>query len=248
MAQQQPSEKLTLAEKCRRLWAIFSGRDAQARQVFIDYHLIRRKYVLSRVSEHYGIDKFEPAPLLNKNLLDVGCGTNRIAQELALRGANCLAIDTSHEVVSKAKESAEKYGAPVVFVQGAAENLVQDTARYDVILCLDVIEDTENPDKLLWAMKKMLKPDGILVFSTTIHAPASWLFHKVMAEWVLRWRPRGSYKGRKVLKRKNFLKLFEKHGFGVTRKTGVAFCPFTHDWYKSENENLRLMGVAVHKN
>lgn len=244
MTDSQHPRPLSPLEKCQRLWAIFRGRDGQVRDIFIDYHLIRRKYVLSRVSEHYGIDKFEPAPLLNKTLLDVGCGTNRIAQELALRGANCLAIDKSHEVVSTAKASAEKYGAPVAFVQGAAENLVQDIAKYDIILCLDVIEDAENPDKLLWAMKKMLKPDGIVVFSTTINSPASWFYHKLLAEWVLRWRPRGTYQQRQALKRKNFLKLWQKHGFEVTQKTGVRYDPFSKEWYKSENDNVRMMGVA----
>lgn len=238
-------EKRSLKEKLRTLLSLLRGTDLAARDVFIDYHLIRRKYVLSRVSEHYGIDKFEPAPLLNKNLLDVGCGNNRIAQELALRGANCLAIDKCHEVVSQAKESAEKYGAPVIFVQGEAENLVQETARYDIILCLDILEDCDNPDKLLWAIKKMLQPGGIVVFSTTIHSPLSWFYHRVMAEWVLGWRPRGSYKAKAALKNKNFEKLWHKHGFTISQKTGVRFDPFSKEWCKSDKENLRLLGVAL---
>ena len=241
------TQHLGLAGKISRLWAILTGKNLEARKVFIDYHLIRRKYVLSRVSAHYGIDKYEPAPLLNKTLLDIGCGTNRIAQELALRGANCLAIDKSHDVVRNARDSAEKYGAPVIFVQGDAEALVQDKAQYDIILCLDVLEESDDPDKLLWACKKMLKRDGIVIFSSTICSPASWFYHKVLGEWVLKWLPKGTYKHTPFVKHSHLLTLFEKHGFAIPQKTGVRFCPFTETWYKSEKENLKLMGVATPK-
>lgn len=236
-----------LKEKCRRLWQLFTGQDNEARQVFIDYHLVRRKYVLSRVCEHFGIDKFEPAPLLNRTLLDVGCGTNRIAQELALRGANCLAIDQNPDVIKTAKAAAEKYGAPVAFIQGQAEKLVQDNATYDVILCLDVLEESPAPEKLLWAISKMLKPEGIVVFSTVVNTPASWFYHRVLAEAILRWRPFGSYKRRPFLRRKAFLRMWEKSGFDILQKTGVRFDPFMKEWVKSGKENVCLMGVAARK-
>lgn len=247
MPTEQTPEKQSFFKKIAQLQAIISGRNLDAKNVFIDYHLIRRKYILSRICEHYGIDKFEPAPLLNKTLLDVGCGTNRIAQELALRGANCLAIDLSHEAVSKAKESAEKYGAPVVFVQGFAENLVQETAQYDTIICLDVLESTETPDKLIWAISKMLKQDGILIFSSTICSPTSWFYHKVLAEWILKWLPKGFYTYKPFLKEGHLQKLLEKHGLKQTHLTGVRFSPFSQSWYKSEKVNLRVMGAAIHQ-
>lgn len=239
------SASLSLSAKCRVLYRLLTGKDAEARKVFTDYHLVRRKYVLSRVCEHFGIDKFEPAPLLNKTLLDVGCGTNRIAQELALRGANCLAIDQNPAVIETAKKAAEKYGAPVAFIQGKAEKLVQDNATYDIILCLDVLEESDEPEKLLWAMKKMLKPDGVIVFSTVINTPASWFYHRVLAELVLRWQPFGSYKRQKFLSHRNFIRLWEKGGFEISQKTGVRFDPFTKEWVKSGKENVRMLGVAV---
>ncbi|MDP7327255.1 MAG: methyltransferase domain-containing protein, partial [Prochlorococcaceae cyanobacterium ETNP7_MAG_30] len=40
-------------------------------------------------------------------VLDVGCGNNRIAQELALRGADCICIDPDADVLTRAEQDAQ---------------------------------------------------------------------------------------------------------------------------------------------
>lgn len=238
---------LSFTGKIKILWDILRGRSVAAKSVFIDYHLIRRKYVLSRTSEHLGKDKFEPAPLLNQRLLDVGCGNNRIAQELALRGADCTCIDPDADVLTRAEHDAQNYGVPITFLQTTVETLVKDTPTYDIILCLDVLGYSNDSQQVIWAMGKMLAPDGLIVFSAINNTLASFFYHKIMAEYVLRWVPRGTHKRSAFLSPKKLSKMLAKEGLEITQTVGVAFNPYTNDWFKTGDLSCRYMGVIQPK-
>ena len=238
--------QLTFANKAKTLWGILRGHNLQAQKMFVDYHLIRRKYVLSRACEHLGKDKFEPAPLLNQRLLDVGCGNNRIAQELALRGAECTCIDPDADVLTRAEHDAQNYGAPIHFLQTTVETFVQDAPTFDIILCLDVLGHCKGSQHIISAMKKMLAPDGIILFSAVNNTFASFFCHKIIAEYVLRWVPWGTYGRCAFLAPKKLSKMLAKEGLEISQTAGVCFNPYTSDWYKTDNLSYRYMGTIRH--
>ena len=225
---------------------IFKGDD-EARKAFIEYHLIRRKYVLSRTSEHFGKDKFEPAPLLGQRLLDVGCGTNRIAQELTLRGADCTCIDPDADVLTHAEHDAQRYGAQISFIQTTVQDLVHKSGQYDVILCLDLIGHCKDSQKAIWAMKKLLAPNGIIVFSAINNTWDSFFYHTIAAEFFLRWVPRGTHRRRNFISPKKLSHMFRKEGLEVSQTVGVVFNPYRKDWFKTGDLSCRYMGVIKHK-
>ncbi len=243
MEHKDPSTLGKLKTLCKIL---FQG-DAETRQVFIDYHLIRRKYVLSRTSEHFGKDKFEPAPLLGRSLLDVGCGNNRIAQELALRGADCICIDPDADVLTRAEQDAQKYGAPITFLQTTVQTMVKDGQQFDIILCLDLLGHCKDSQKAVWAMKKMLAPGGLIVFSAINRTWSSFFYHKLMAEYLLRWIPRGTHNKESFLSPKKLTEMLAKENLEISQTVGVTFNPYQKDWYKTGDLSRRYMGVIKHK-
>ncbi len=235
----------SLIQRIKTLKSIVSGEDKDNRKAFIDYHLIRRKFVLSCASKHFKKDKLEPAPLLDMTLLDIGCGTNRMSQELSLRGAICTGVDIDTSVIEEAEQTAKKYGAPVSFFSTSAESLVQQGNTYDIILCFDVLEHSDNPQKLLWAIKKLLAPNGIIVFSTINKTFSSFIYHKIIAEYILHWVPAGTHKTNKFLTPKKLEELFNKEGLHINNSIGVSYSPYTKEWYKTSNKKLRYMGTAI---
>ena len=241
------NQDLSTLGKIKTLCKILFQGDAETRKVFIDYHLIRRKYVLSRTSEHYGKDKFEPAPLLGRTLLDVGCGNNRIAQELALRGADCICIDPDADVLTLAEQEAQRYGTPIAFLQTTVQEMVQQSGQFDIILCLDLLGHCEDSQKAIWAMKKMLAPGGLIVFSAINKTWSSFFYHKIMAEYVLRWIPRGTHSTKSFLSPKQLTKMLAKENLEISQTVGVAFSPYLKDWYKTGDLSCRYMGVIKHK-
>jgi 2-polyprenyl-6-hydroxyphenyl methylase/3-demethylubiquinone-9 3-methyltransferase len=238
---------LSLFGKLKTLCRILFADNTDTRSAFIDYHLIRRKYVLSRTSEHFEKDKFEPAPLLGLKLLDAGCGTNRIAQELALRGAECVCIDPNSNVLTAAQHDAQRYGAPITFLQTTVQEMVQEGELYDIILCLDLIGHCKDSQKAIWAMQKMLAPGGLIIFSAINKTWASFFYHKIMAEYVLRWIPRGTHSRSTFVSPKSLSKMLAQESLEISQTVGVLFSPYYKDWYKTGDLSCRYMGVIKHK-
>lgn len=218
--------------------------DAAVKAAFLDDHLIRRKFILSRTSEFFKQDKFTPAPLLNKALLDVGCGNTVMAQELSFRGADVLGIDPDQSLVFEAQKTAERIGSPAVFVATTAERLVAEGKTYDVVLCLDVFQDTPKVEQLIWACSKLLKDDGILIFSTANHTLRAWFFQIFLAERWFGWLPNGTQKFSQFIRPTELQRLFNRYKLTCDKVVGFYFGPKDKEWFKTPSLSVRYMGVA----
>ena len=228
----------------QRAVELFYGRHEPLRLAFVDDHLVRRKFILSRASEFFKQDKFTPAPLLGLQLLDIGCGDTRMAQELAFRGAEVLGIDPDERLIFQARANAEKMGSPAEFMATSAERLVTEGRRFDVILCLDLFQHVHKLDQLLWAASRLLKDDGLLIFSTTNRTWWSWFFEIFMAELWYRWRPRGTSRYQKFIRPTELQRLFNRHRLTPDKLTGFLFTPLRREWVKTSHLHGRYMGVA----
>ena len=239
-----PAQRLPLTQRLHLLARILLSRDPAVREAYVDYHLIRRKFILSRSCEHFALNKFEPAPLLNHSLLDIGCGTTRLAEELCFRGAECTAIDINDDVLHLAERSAQAHGSPVQFLLATAEDLVREGKSYDIVLCLDVLEHVEDPKRLLWACSKIMGPNGLLVFSTVNRTWRSWFMHILIAQRILGWLPRNTFKFKQFIKPDELEAMLAEHGLYIGNVCGARFDPFAREWLKTDNLALRYMGTA----
>lgn len=226
-----------------QFWRALSKKD-QGKAAYLDDHLLLRKFVLSRCSEHYGFNKHEPAPLLNRALLDIGCGASHMAQDLTFRGADCTAVDPCAQTLAAAQKDAEREGAPVEFICASAEELVATYKQYDVVLCMNVLSFTAEPRRLVWAIDKMLKHDGLLIFADTNPTCAAKFWSAFVPERVLKWLPKKSQNLGKAPKLEHVQNLLKEAGFTVDKMTGLAFDFDTLQWYKTTDTRLRYIGVA----
>jgi methionine biosynthesis protein MetW len=95
-----------------------------------------------------------------KTVLDVGCATGYLSQELRKKGCKTIGI----EIAEKAAEEAKKH-CDNVFT-GNAETIDLPYKEYfDVILFADVLEHLRNPLEVLNRFKNCLKKDGYIVIS-----------------------------------------------------------------------------------
>lgn len=106
----------------------------------------------------------EPAiPSFSESILEIGCGTGATLAWLKTSG-RCK-FTTGIELVAQQAESAAKVVDRVV--QGSIEtvDLASWTERFDLILCLDVLEHLNDPWELIERLSRLLKPGGRLVAS-----------------------------------------------------------------------------------
>ena len=176
------SSKTAYKSKLQAFKEMLSDTEGVFKCAFNNYHLARRKHIVSRASDHFGHNKHDPAPLLNIDLLDIGCGENFLAEELSFRGANVTAVDLSPEILEKAKHHADKNGAMVNFFEGDPNELVREGKQFEIIICMGVFDRITNIDKYCWYISKLLNPGGILILSTKHKSLKAWIWHILIAQ------------------------------------------------------------------
>ena len=99
-------------------------------------------------------------------LLDVACGTGVVALTAVRLGAEVEGVDLTPELINRAKENAEIMGLKANFIEGDAEFLPFKENQFDVILSQYGHMFAPRPAVVTTELARVLKPGGILAFST----------------------------------------------------------------------------------
>jgi ubiquinone/menaquinone biosynthesis C-methylase UbiE len=98
---------------------------------------------------------------------DVGAGTGYITLRVARRvgpSGKVYATDVQPQMLSRLQEQLERNQVSnVVTVLGTQANPNLPPATFDLILMFDVYHELSQPQRMLYELKKALKPDGRLV-------------------------------------------------------------------------------------
>jgi|LGVF01.1.fsa_nt_gb ubiquinone biosynthesis O-methyltransferase len=94
--------------------------------------------------------------------LDVGCGKGNITVPLASIGYKMIGIDIAPNniKVAKSKQVAKETST---FLVGDAENLTFKKENFDFVVCSEVLEHLNRPEKALNSINEVLKENGILI-------------------------------------------------------------------------------------
>lgn len=99
-----------------------------------------------------------------ENILDLGCGVGRWSLELARRGALVTGADLSEEMISIAKENADKEGLSITFIVAAVADLkIIDEGSFDKALAVTVLQHIMSKEELMESVKvvgRVLKKGG----------------------------------------------------------------------------------------
>jgi len=97
----------------------------------------------------------------NKKVLDYGCGSGIYIKILKNRGANVKGFDISEEMLKIAR----KNNPDIEFRQGSGYN-IPFKEKFDIVLASLVVHYMKDWDKMFREINRVLKKEGILVFST----------------------------------------------------------------------------------
>ena len=100
-----------------------------------------------------------------KKILEIGCGPGFMSIICSRLGHYVKAVDGSEEMIARAKKNFEKYNCNVeceledgVLLPYEKEN------SFDVIISRDVVWNLYAPEKAFIRWKKLLKPDGKIIY------------------------------------------------------------------------------------
>ena len=95
---------------------------------------------------------------------DIGAGAGRMPVILASAGAKVVALDLSANLMRALRRRADGANQAIYEVSvGDAENLPLAMASLDVVACLMTLELLPNPQRAVSEMRRVLKPNGVLI-------------------------------------------------------------------------------------
>ncbi len=205
---------------------------------------VRTAYIRDQACRRFGRDPALPKPLAKLTALDIGCGGGLIAEPLAQLGATVTGIDPGLANIEAAKHHAAESGIDVAYRCELAEDLAGESARFDVVLALEVVEHVANLGTFLKAASTLVAPGGMFVAATLNRTLKSYALAIVAAEYVLGWLPRGTHDWHKFLRPSELAQGCRQNGMAVLDLTGVAYNPLGDRWMTSKDLDVNYMVTA----
>ncbi len=183
---------------------------------------VRIGYIRDRVCEFFGREGAAPSPFEGLELLDIGCGGGLISEPMRRMGANVTGIDASERNINVAGLHAEKSGLAIDYRATSAEALLEAGKQYDVVLALEIVEHVADIAGFVACCAKLVKPGGVMVWSTINRTPKAFAMAIVGAEYVLRWLPKGTHDWHKFLKPSELVGHLRHSGITAAHMTGMV--------------------------
>ena len=100
-------------------------------------------------------------------VLEIGCGTGGTAIIHAPHVKHIRAVDFSKNMIAIANERAAQAGVSNVdFEVQGIDAMVQESAAYDAVLALNILNLVDDREDTIAKIRTMLKPGGVFVSST----------------------------------------------------------------------------------
>ena len=121
------------------------------------------------------------------------------------------------------------------------ELAAEQPAHYDVVTCLEMLEHVPNPDSVIAACAKLVKPHGWVFFSTLNRNPKSYLYAVICAEYVLNLLPRGTHDYAKFVKPSELAQSCRNAKLNVCDLIGMSYNPISKVYSLGKDTNVNYL-------
>ena len=168
------------------------------------------------------------AALLDKTVLDVGCGGGILTESMAAAGARVTGIDLSEKALSVARLHLFESGHSIDYRLISAEDLAaQMPAHFDVVTCMEMLEHVPDPASTIAACARLVKPGGDVFFSTLNRNLKAYVLAIIGAEYVLNMLPRGTHEYAKFIKPSELSRHCRNAGLDTHELIGLSYNPLS---------------------
>ena len=182
------------------------------------------------------------AGLVDKQVLDVGCGGGILAESMAQKGAVVTGIDMGEAPLSVAKLHLYESGVKVDYQQSTTEAFAeQHPESFDIITCMELLEHVPDPASLIKACARLVKPGGHVFFSTINRNAKAYTLAIIGAEYLLSMLPKGTHDYSKFIRPSELEAWSRAAGLEMHDLTGMTYNPLTKHYRLGKNVDVNYM-------
>ncbi|MFT5539731.1 MAG: 2-polyprenyl-6-hydroxyphenyl methylase/3-demethylubiquinone-9 3-methyltransferase [Alphaproteobacteria bacterium] len=209
----------------------------------------RVRFVRDQACAHFGPARAgaitDAQPFSGLDLLDIGTGGGLVAEPMARLGARVTGIDPSAKNIGTAQAHARQMGLDITYRAATAEMLAQESARFDLVIMLEVVEHVADVTAFFEAATALVKPGGMLIAATLNRTLKSYALAIVGAEYVMRWLPVGTHHWNKFLTPEELSAHARACGLHVQSVAGMIYNPLTGRWRTGTDTSVNYMLSAI---
>ena len=180
--------------------------------------------------------------LADKRVLDIGCGGGILAEALAHHGATVTAIDKAEASLSVARLHLLESQLDISYLDSTAEEFAEtQPAQFDVVTCLEMLEHVPDPSSVVAACQRLVKPGGLVFFSTINRNPKSYLFAIIGAEYLLNLLPRGTHDYAKLIKPSELATWSRQAHLTLRDQIGMGYNPLTKKYFLQNSLDVNYL-------
>jgi len=118
-------------------------------------------------TEHEEFEEFlsqmrlDGSSLKGLRILDAGCGTGRLAAELADKGATSVALDIHDKMEEYSRQMQNRLRSPF-FVRASVENTPFRDESFDIVWCQGVLSYVDDPISAIRELKRVTSRSGLM--------------------------------------------------------------------------------------
>lgn len=180
--------------------------------------------------------------LKGKRVLDVGCGGGILAESMAARGAQVSGIDLSEKALSVARLHLYESGQHVDYRLCAVEDLANECPEsFDAVTCMEMLEHVPDPQSIIRACARLVKPGGLVFFSTLNRNLKAYALAVVGAEYVLNMLPRGTHDYKKFIRPSELAASARAASLTPLELIGMTYNPITKTYSLGNDTDVNYL-------
>ena len=175
------------------------------------------------ISQHIAQQNQE---LFSRKVIDVGCGGGILSESLAKLGADVTGIDMGTEPLNVAKLHALESNLTINYEKTTAEDKAQVCGEsFDIVTCMEMLEHVPDPASVINACATLVKPGGLVFFSTLNKTIKSYLLAILAAEKLFKLVPDGTHDHDKFIKPSQLIAWAEENQLKCIDASGIHYNP-----------------------
>jgi 2-polyprenyl-6-hydroxyphenyl methylase/3-demethylubiquinone-9 3-methyltransferase len=175
--------------------------------------------------------------------LDIGCGGGILSEQLHKEGAEVTGIDSSNKSITIARQHAEEQNYDIKYINKSIFDIT-DLDSFDFIVCFEMIEHIDEPDKLINKINELSAKKSGLFLSTINRNLKSFALAKIIAEYVLNYVPKGTHQYEKFITPYELTRMLENNNYNLNDISGLDFNPIDESFVLSSNTDINYFLYA----